>query len=427
MYTLNTQQEHIRDEVYKFVHSDANSMIISGAGGVGKTYLVQYLIEHLLDSYTETCKVLGLRPKYKSVDLTATTNKAAQVLSESTGLMAQTIHTLLKLTVKNNFKTGKTSLAIVDPNYIVEDAIIFIDECSMIDYDLYEHINSRTHNCKFIYVGDHSQLPPVFEEISPIYRQTYEQQTLTIPVRNANKQALMELCSQVRDTVAGVRGFDPIKLCPGVIDWLNEDQVEEEIKRMFVDSQQDVRILAYTNKKVDAINKYIRNLKDLPEQFVVGEHIISNSAIRTDVYKLSVEEEFVITDVYPATKYKVSTVELPYYTVDLKNHYKTYYGVKIPVHSEAFNAVLKSLASAKDWSTYYFLKSMFADLRPKSACTIHKSQGSSYDTVIIDLSDLSTCNQPKLVARLLYVAVTRASNRIIFTGNLPSKYGVLIE
>ena len=54
---------------------------------------------------------------------------------------------------------------------------------------------------------------------------------------------------------------------------------------------------------------------------------------------------------------------------------------------------------------------------------MHKSQGSTYDTVFIDLENIGSCRNPDQVARMLYVAVSRARNRIFLFGKLPTKYG----
>ena len=102
------------------------------------------------------------------------------------------------------------------------------------------------------------------------------------------------------------------------------------------------------------------------------------------------------------------------------------YTVYVP---ESFNQVkylLKETAKKKLWEDYFRLKECFLDLRPKEACTIHKAQGSTVDTVIIDISDLSTCTVPSMAARLLYVAVSRAKERVIFYGNIKPKYGNFI-
>ena len=49
------------------------------------------------------------------------------------------------------------------------------------------------------------------------------------------------------------------------------------------------------------------------------------------------------------------------------------------------------------------------------AMTIHKSQGSTYDTVYLDTEDLGMVANMDYIMylRLLYVAVSRASNKVI--------------
>ena len=58
------------------------------------------------------------------------------------------------------------------------------------------------------------------------------------------------------------------------------------------------------------------------------------------------------------------------------------------------------------------------DLEPAFAVTVHKSQGSEYDSVVIPLGDMP----PVLATRnLIYTAVTRAHKRVIIVG----RYDVL--
>jgi ATP-dependent exoDNAse (exonuclease V) alpha subunit len=62
------------------------------------------------------------------------------------------------------------------------------------------------------------------------------------------------------------------------------------------------------------------------------------------------------------------------------------------------------------------------DLRPSFAQTVNKSQGSTYDIVMIDLNDIcSKCRTLEQLARILYVALSRGRSRIIMTGDLRRK------
>ena len=90
-------------------------------------------------------------------------------------------------------------------------------------------------------------------------------------------------------------------------------------------------------------------------------------------------------------------------------------------HSDA-KALLKRLAKKKEWVDFFSIKETWLDLRPSYASTVHKSQGSTYETTFIDMSDIGKCRIPSDVARMVYVAITRASQQVIIYGDLPPKY-----
>ncbi len=76
---------------------------------------------------------------------------------------------------------------------------------------------------------------------------------------------------------------------------------------------------------------------------------------------------------------------------------------------------------------YFKLKNEYPDLRAADASTVYKAQGSTYDTSFIDVGNIGECNRPDVVARMLYVAVSRARKRVVFYGDLPSKYGHFVR
>jgi hypothetical protein len=83
---------------------------------------------------------------------------------------------------------------------------------------------------------------------------------------------------------------------------------------------------------------------------------------------------------------------------------------------------LNSLKRGKKWAEFFAIQDSIADIRPPYACTVHKSQGSTYKRVLIDLNDIGRCNVPDQVARMMYVAISRASEEVILYGKLPEKY-----
>ncbi len=427
--TLNQGQQDVADGFFQFLMGTENELIISGAGGVGKTFLMGYLIDEIMPRYHKTCELIGIKSIYQEVVMTATTNKAAEVLGINTGRPAETIQSFLNLKVVDNYATGVSDLTKTRSWRIHSNKIIFVDEASMIDNNLLTFIREGTINCKIIFVGDHCQLAPVKEPISPIYRQKLPFYNLTEPMRNNGQPALMALCDQLRATVETAE-FHPIKTTPGVIDLYSSDEMQQFIDNHFKNTNTNSRILAYTNQRVTQFNEYIRDIRQYIETYVVGERLINNSAITLPDGMLSVEEELLIARLASQTTMIEieNNIHLEVVYADLETPYgETYTDVPIPIDKAHFTALVKHYQKMKNWNRYFHLKNNYPDLRQRDASTVHKSQGSTYDTVVIDLTNLSTCHNPNQAARLLYVAVSRAKHRVILFGELAKKYGGVIS
>jgi exodeoxyribonuclease-5 len=426
---LNQGQQLASDGFFQFLFDKQNEVCISGPGGVGKTFLMGHLIDEIMPRYHQTCGLMGIKTEYHEVEMTATTNKAAEVLGIVTGRPAQTIQSFLNLKVVDDYRTGESRLEKTRNWKIHHNKIIFIDEASMIDNHLLTHIREGTHNCKIIYVGDHCQLSPIKEPISPIYRQGIPFFELLEPMRNSKQPALVNLCNQIRRTVE-TGEFYPIKTHPGVIDHFDNEQMEAFCAQTFKTDSHNTRILAYSNQRVNQFNEHIKSLKQHYDSYTEGEILINNSAIQLPAGMLSVEEEVEIVrlscavqpcEVEPGVTFSVVPASIK------TSHGAYHTDVLLPMDKSHFNALVKHYQKQKNWNRYFFLKNNFPDLRPRDASTIHKSQGSTYDTVIIDLGNLSTCHNANQAARLLYVAVSRARHRIILFGQLTEKYGGVIS
>lgn len=426
---LNKGQEAIADAFFNFLlDPEEKEMNISGPGGTGKTFTMAHMIDTIMPRYHETCTMMGAKPLYNEVVMTATTNKAAEVLAQATGRPTSTYHSFQGLTVKNDFKTGESNV-IPSKSYAVKrNKVIFIDEASMIDRQLLKYAREGTANSKLVFVGDADQLLPVKETKSPVYAGNITTHYLTEQMRT-DKPELKALHQQLRDTVEGKTGFLPIKIVPGIIDWVDGDAMEQLVLSHFTQPT-DSRIVAYTNDQVINYNTYIRQANGHHGEYSIGEKLVSNAATQvTPNDRLSIEQEVEIIDQDSATR-KIPIIngvelEVRDSTLDLG------YGgiiseVPVPTDPDYYNRLIKWLGKEKNWERYFFLKERIPDLRALHACTVHKSQGSSYDTIFIDASDLSSCRQPDMVARLLYVAVSRARSRVVFYGDLAAKYGGLV-
>ncbi len=126
--------------------------IISGGPGTGKTTIIKSIIKANID--------MGINPK--EIRLIAPTGKAAQRISESIqdeiGMEASTIHRLLKYSpVKNRFTYGKINQ--------LNLKLIIVDEVSMIDINLMNSLLEAINptKTKIIFMGDKDQIPSVSE------------------------------------------------------------------------------------------------------------------------------------------------------------------------------------------------------------------------------------------------------------------------
>ncbi len=120
----------------------AKVMVITGGPGVGKTTLVNSIIQIL-------------RAKKLSIALCAPTGRAAKRLSETTKLEAKTIHRLLQ------FNPGTGGFRHNQDNPLQSDVFI-VDEASMIDLILAEQfLQAIPQGAAVIFVGDVDQLPSV--------------------------------------------------------------------------------------------------------------------------------------------------------------------------------------------------------------------------------------------------------------------------
>lgn len=425
--TLNQGQQAASDEIFRFLLSNEKEMSISGPAGVGKTFLLQHLIGSLLPMYRDAAKLVGQPATIRDVALTATTNRAADHLSAALGSPAQTIHSFMNLKVYDDYETGKSKIQKTRNFMVHHNTLIIIDEASMIDMVLDKIMQEGTAStCKIIYVGDDRQLAPVGERISVVFSRPMRRVELTQPMRNAGQPALMALCQQFRETVeTGV--FKPITLVPGVIDNLSDADMQSHVDTHFKNEGYNSRILAYTNKQVGDYNGYIRSIRGYGERLHDGERVINNSAIDLGGTQgmIHAEAEFIVKTLggddvtlsaggCDVEAYQVSLVH-PTSGANLFTVYQ-------PVNREHFNRVLKYLAGQKNWHPFYYFKNRFPDLRARDSSTVYKAQGSTFDSVYIDLQNIGTSNILNQVARMLYVAVSRPRNRIFLYGRLPPRY-----
>lgn len=377
--------------------------------------------------------------------------------SPEAGLYAATVHSLLALKMTEH-ENGTTECARDNGKVptLSEYGLVVIDEASLISRDMFtlimQYLGTTT---KVLFIGDPAQLPPIDDHgaISPIFTHVQQKVVLSEIVRQAADNPIIQLSVKIRNSAARVASMDlkavlpPLPasaaLVPGNAQTLANFCVLEH------QAGRDARVLCYRNESVKTMNAMIHNTLHPSTVFAAGEKVlvyycaghgdIEKSPIKylsdeqdddpeVDDYKARTMEELtVVSCSEPSQQYGDAVIDLV-----LETQNGTRVTTKIPVdgdaHQRKINAVWQSYARVNmDWQgerdaikktelgdlkkslsrKAWAMKKSYPDLRHAYAMTVHRSQGSTFDTALVHYADINTMRSSFEFNRALYVACTR--------------------
>ncbi len=410
MIILTEDQENALLKFNQFLLDPIETVfVLSGYSGTGKSTLVKSLID-AVPNFIKTAKLIDPSTKEWDIQLTATTNKAAEAFASITNRDVSTIHSFLGLRVAKNEK-GESTL--VPRTHVTKDGyLLFIDEASYVDKTLLTYIFKLTKDCKIVFIGDPAQLTPVKSVGTPVFDANFSGAKLTKVVRQAEGNPIINLSTLFRETVNTGEFF---QFTPDGhhIQYMERSDFNAALEQEFSRDNwrhQDSKVLAWTNKCVIDYNKLIRNHVKGDPHFQVGDYAVCNSYLNTGRYPIKTDQLVEITD--------IGSDE---YSHDVLGNMFTIDGVVkafMPKELAAKNRRIKDAKAAGDTYTVNDIDSYWVDLRAAYSCTINKAQGSTYDRVFIDLDDIRACNSGDQIARMLYVGVSRARHQVYLVGDL---------
>jgi ATP-dependent exoDNAse (exonuclease V) alpha subunit len=446
MIKLTCGQEKALDVLTRFcTENEEGSMVISGYSGTGKTYVTKALIESIVNAANLKNQILDTanRPRIRipTIQLAATTNKAAEALSLATSMIAVTIHSYLGIRVKTKFnKGGKATTETSQPSKLAGCDILIIDEASFIDNDLLEKIEKSTKKVKVIYIGDPAQLAPINCEETPVFTQGFDTVFLTEIVRQEPGNQIIIASKSFRDAAKG-KVYEPFQPDMNKVVHLNSTDFNTEMLKEFIRpdfTERDAKVLAWTNKMVKTYNAIIKEKITGDHMLKAGDYAVCNNYFSTQntrnpfhnaefgtefsyssTITIPTDTTIRIMEVIPV-RYTYSTISgtpkinLLQYRIESKGNIGYAYACNDP----RLDLVRKAFAKKNDTSKLKQLEDWLIDLRPLYACTINKSQGSTYNRVFLDLNDVDKCRNKNQVHRMLYVGFSRASEQVIITGDI---------
>jgi exodeoxyribonuclease-5 len=405
-------QQEAYDRVYDRLARGERFTGLRGYAGTGKTYLVSRLVEQLLD---EDCAVTVCAP----------THKAVQVLSEELGdapVQMQTLHSFLGLRL-NPTEEGEYELVAEEERDFTEGVVI-VDEASMIGREEWSHIEDAPFWVQWLFVGDPAQLPPVNEEPSPAL--DVPGPTLETIHRQAADNPILELATKIRTGADGRFGskFEDGK---GVAVTRNREEFLDSVLRTFdteafAEDATHARMLAYRNKTVRRYNREIRAERygADADRFVEGEWLVGTETWFHDgVQRLTNSEEVRVKKATVDTFEADDQSEWTVWELKVRTPGRGLTRTVHVLHEDEFERYEERLERRREraqddpskWDRFFELREQFARVDYAYATTVHRAQGSTYDTVFVDHRDVRVCRGKEQEA-LLYVAVTRPSRRL---------------
>lgn len=422
---LQPDQQKAADEFGRFLlDPTATEMVIEGGPGSGKSFMTAHLIQqangmsHMLDLLTSSSgnKV--------NMELSATTNKAAAVLSKLANKDAGTIHSLIGLKLENNYSTGKKNLVKARDYAVQKNTIILIDEASYENAALLNMIRASTVGCKLLHIGDRDQLLLPGEVDSVVFDKIPRKVTLTGSQRFKKGGPIAQLSEQMIETIrTGI--WKPIVADGKEIIRVKGAEFQSLIRAAYSGPDGTLadhnKIVAWGNKTVIQYNDFVRGMFTKSRLLTAGETIVTNKPIIARTSK-GAPNETVLKIL------QVSKTETHYGISGNRIYFENSPLTAFQPHNlddveRELNYRRKEAKSGKSsWAPFFEIEQFFADLRPVHASTVYKAQGSTYETVFVNLNDIGKCHVSSTVARMVNVAATRAKTKVVLFGDLPHKY-----
>lgn len=367
--------------------------LLTGGPGTGKTTILRSL-------------VAILTAKKVSVSLASPTGRAAQRMSEATGIAASTIHRLLQ------YDPSKGGFQYREERSLKCDFLI-VDETSMLDVRLAASLVAAVRpGAHLLFVGDPDQLPSVGpgdvlrnliqSELFPVvrlqrvYRQSRDSRIIDLAyqVLGGNTSYPYEILEQPRALEDN-----------GDVQWIRADTPEACVDRVLrllkylpkvkngLDPVRDVQVISPLHKGVAGVANLNHTIKEQMDRertphsqgssfFSVGDKIIQNR----NNYDLGIFNGD--TGIVVATDKEKGTLEADFS------------GVQVTID-----------------------RGNLSDVALAYAITVHKSQGSEYPYLILPLM-----KQHFLLLRrnLIYTAITRGKKAVFFVGD-PTAYSMAVR
>lgn len=403
--------------------------VLKGYAGTGKTYLMTHLARtgmanEAFEKLMTELKQIWSRIKPSQICFTAPTNKAVKVLRRylnDAGLSecrTATIYSLLGLSLQSNGEVKELAKP-EQPVDLSHYRLIVVDEASMVNRFLMGAIEDAFSdwNVPFLFMGDPAQLPPVGELSTPVWK-IENSSTLTQVMRYGD--SMLDLATSIRKVVDHPFPSIAIATNPPVWRLAKGEWMDKMSLHLDLFKSGDAKCIAWRNVTVDKYNAFLRSEIFGRQEARENTWLPDDKIVATSMLKGLDDEIFMRTD-EEATVLQVALGHHPCFTefeiwnllvLDEAERKVTIRTLTSKGQFELNNRLNELSMEAKGgkkykWREFWQLKEAFNEIRHSYALTSHRSQGSSYRKVFVDLEDIMLNRNRQEAFRSLYVSCTR--------------------
>ena len=428
------------------------------SAGFGKSYSMRHMVEEVI---------------YKNSNYTPTicsmTHSACAVLSEFVGKEVKTLHSTMGWIPYNDKETGEEGISTprmrdknAEPRFSSTD-ILLVDEAGLIGHRelrlLLEELSLS--GARVMFIGDHKQCYPVTKEDEKLCIPAHDHTTqfgsnfeLTIPKRTSDDDMIYKLALKYRKCVDGAPQ-------PELKTALNSDgktgvRVVDDLEEIAIPAfkagirdgdVRKIKCLCFTNKRALTLNRKIRKRvmgfkSPIP---TVGEEMVANTTIQEstgDGTLIKNNELLVVKEVEPTMSHGLEgafiqfTRTTPVTGDDGEEYFPDVSEIvfvpatpaklidrmkKLSTDAKAYKKNGFTEEAQKNWQAFFSLKEGCADIRFTYAMTINKAQGVTLKHALVDMGDISICQDNSQKSRYAYTAVTRATDYVTIEGELDTR------
>lgn len=466
--TYNKEQQSAIVNAVSFLKTNTDPTqyyVIEGKAGTGKTTIAKEILKEFED---------------EQIYVAAVSHKAKGVIKSSFGGDTRgkkffSIAGLLgmKGINDNDTQTTKFQVGLKVPLLDNPPALLVIDEASMITEDVLKKIidinSSLSRPFQMLFLGDIGQIQPIRDEQSEFYRTHKDLLNKKSDIFNSKHKS--KLITRVRQGEA-----NPILPYADYF-WENSQKENPELNptKHIVRNNQitDKGSLLFSNSEGEVLNSVIKAVKNAVEKGltnhvkIVTYHVNEKTELNQKIHEalfgkdsdyskgdmLILNSPYDLPDVNAtmenSSEIQIKSIqdedtdEFGVHTLYLETNGTAYTRtgneqkdcvIQVVSRNDIglYNQKLYELASyakrqtnralkKQAWSDFWEYKGRYTDVDFGYAITAHKSQGSTYDIVVVDEKDImdttATSNQEK--SELIYTALTRPRKTAIVISSVP--------